>query len=107
MGRRPSLLSNVTETSASPSGLRFSFPAKITSSIFPERRLLLLCSPSTQRKASIKFDLPDPFGPTIAVMPPPNDNVVGSANVLKPKHLICLSFIRQPLPGAREALAVP
>ena len=30
------------------------------------------------------FDLPDPFGPTTAVMPAPNSSVVSSANDLKP-----------------------
>src|SRR5947209_7148400 len=76
------------ETSARPSGLRFSFPAKITSSILPERRLLLLCSPSTQRNASIRLDFPEPFGPTMAVMPPANSSDVGSANAfLRPSAL--------------------
>ncbi len=92
IGNRPSELSNKTETSASPSGLRASFPAKITSSSFPPRRLLLDVSPSDQRNASTKFDLPEPFGPTIAVIPSANVSVVGSANVLKPNALICLSF---------------
>ncbi len=92
-GRRPSELSNSTETSAKPSGLRESLPAKITSSNLPPRKLLLDVSPSDQRNASTKFDLPEPFGPTMAVMPGENVSVVGSANVLNPNILTCLSFM--------------
>ena len=92
IGSLPSLLSNVMETSANPSGLRFSLPTKMTSSSLPERKLLLDVSPSTQRNASTMFDLPEPFGPTMAVMPLPNSSVVGSAKVLNPKDLSFLSF---------------
>jgi hypothetical protein len=68
----------------------------MTSSILPERKLLLLCSPNPQRKASIRLDFPEPLGPTMAVMPPPNSSVVGSAKVLKPKVLMLFSFISLP-----------
>src|SRR5688572_7359654 len=56
-------------TSAVPPGLRASLPPKMTSSIFSPRRLLALCSPSTQVMASATLLLPQPFGPTIAVTP--------------------------------------
>lgn len=41
-------------------------------------------SPSAQRRASTTFDLPLPFGPTIAVIPGVKAMVVLSAKVLKP-----------------------
>src|ERR1700682_5317050 len=70
-----------------PSGLRVLLPAKMTSSIFCERSDRDDCSPSTQRIASTRFDLPEPFGPTTAVVPSMNSSVVASAKVLKPKTL--------------------
>ncbi len=76
-----------------PSGLRVALPAKMTSSIFCERRLREDCSPSTQRMASTRFDLPEPLGPTTAVVPGVKSSVVASANVLKPKTLSDLSRI--------------
>ena len=42
------------------------------------------CSPSAQRSASARLLLPDPFGPTTALMPGPNSTLVRSANDLKP-----------------------
>ena len=61
----------VSVTCAIPSGLRSRVPAKITSSMRAPRRLLALCSPSTQLMASLRLDFPQPFGPTIAAMPEP------------------------------------
>ena len=52
-------------------GLRFSVPPKMTSSILAPRRPLALCSPMTQRMASEMLDLPEPLGPTMAVMSSP------------------------------------
>ena len=42
------------------------------------------CSPSAQRSASARLLLPEPFGPTTALMPLPNSTTVRSANDLKP-----------------------
>src|SRR5829696_3772441 len=56
----------------------------MTSSILPPRRLLAPCSPSTQAIASTTLDLPDPLGPTTAVMPGSSRRVVGDAKDLKP-----------------------
>ena len=42
------------------------------------------CSPSAQRSASARLLLPDPLGPTTALIPPPNSTFVRSANDLKP-----------------------
>src|SRR5207244_10353218 len=75
----------VTETSAKPTGLRASVPLKITSAISSPRSDLADCSPKTQRTASSTFDFPQPFGPTIAVMPSWKLKTVLSANDLKPK----------------------
>src|SRR5262245_34331026 len=71
-------------TSARPRLRRAAEPLKITSVISPPRRLLALCSPSTQRTASTTFDLPEPFGPTMPVIPAGKSNCVLSANDLKP-----------------------
>ena len=46
-------------------------PAKMTSSLF-RRAAPRPCSPSAQRRASARLLLPDPFGPTMALMPGPN-----------------------------------
>src|SRR3990172_628992 len=42
------------------------------------------CSPSTQRSASAMLDFPEPFGPTMAVIPWPKSNRVLEAKLLKP-----------------------
>ncbi|CAB4542598.1 unannotated protein [freshwater metagenome] len=77
IGRAPSELSIVSVTSARPSGPRVDVPAKMTSSIFPPRRVLAPCSPMTHARPSTTFDLPDPLGPTTAVTPGSNWKVVG------------------------------
>src|SRR5262249_32870634 len=71
-------------TSARPTLRREEEPLKMTSAISPPRRLLADCSPRIQRTASTMLDLPEPFGPTIAVMPGANSIVVLSAKLLKP-----------------------
>src|SRR5579859_1147287 len=90
----------VSETSAMPSGLRPSVPLKMTSAISPPRKALAGCSPKTQRMASDTLDLPQPFGPTIAVTPGWKLSAVLSAKDLKPKTVRFLRYIllwtRQP-----------
>src|SRR5271165_143245 len=74
-----------------PVGLRSRVPAKITSCMFTPRSDRADCSPSTHEIASEMFDLPQPFGPTIAAMPSPsNFSSVRSQNDLKPR--ICSFF---------------
>src|SRR5436305_11621219 len=75
----------VSETSAKLSGLRLSVPLKMTSAISSPRSDLADCSPSTHLIASSKLDLPQPFGPTIAVTPSWKLKRVLSAKDLKPK----------------------
>lgn len=58
--------------------------AKMTSSMAWPRRFLALRSPSTHRTASEMFDLPDPLGPTTAVMPGSSVSALRSAKDLKP-----------------------
>ena len=58
-------------TSAIPLGGRLRAPWKMTSFISPPRRCLTRCSPSTHAIASATLLLPQPFGPTIAVIPSP------------------------------------
>ncbi len=72
----------------------------MTSSAFLPRRSLTLCSPRTQRKESATLDLPEPFGPTTAVMPRllpdggRNSMVVFSAKDLKPMISSFWRYIR-------------
>lgn len=87
IGNAPSLLSIVRLTSARPRAERPSgpvVPAKMTSSIFPPRRLFALDSPITQVRASSTLDFPDPFGPTTHVIPGCSRSVVAEANDLNP-----------------------
>src|SRR3989344_1918570 len=60
-------------------------PLKIRSSPLRPRRLLNDCSPKTQRKESATFDLPAPFGPTMAVMGREKSKRVCLANDLNPE----------------------
>jgi len=60
----PSLLSNTSSTEARPAGLRWVEPLKMTSCIDSPRSSEAFDSPSTQRTASMMFDLPQPLGPT-------------------------------------------
>ena len=67
---------------ARPPG-RFSEPAQTTSSDLRVRSARP-CSPSAQRRASARLLLPEPFGPTMALIPGPNSTWVRSAKDLKP-----------------------
>ncbi len=87
IGRAPSELSMVRETSARPRGGRPVVPAKMTSSILPPRRDLAPCSPMTQDSASTTLDLPEPLGPTTQVMPGSKRRVVAEAKDLKPRRV--------------------
>src|SRR3989344_5377701 len=60
-------------------------PFQIKSSPRPPRSDLIDRSPSTQRKASAQLDLPEPLGPTIAVIGRSKRKVVGLANDLNPE----------------------
>src|SRR3990172_9204818 len=83
-GSQPSELSSVRVTSAFSAFCRREEPAKMASSVLRARRTRPDCSPSTQRKASAMFDLPEPFGPTMAVIPSANSKRVREAKVLYP-----------------------
>ena len=78
------LLSMTSVTWAKPVWGRLEVPPKMTSSILAPRRPLALCSPMTQRMASEMLDLPEPLGPTMAVMSSPKFSVVSSGNDLNP-----------------------
>ena len=72
-------------TDAMLNGFRSRVPAKITSSILEPRKVLADCSPSTQLMASLRFDFPQPLGPTMAAMPEPLNRIsVFSKKDLKP-----------------------
>src|SRR4051812_11172706 len=90
----------VSDTSARPSGGRPDVPAKMTSSIFPPRNDFAPCSPNTHAMASTTFDLPEPFGPTTAVMPGSKRKVVADAKDLKPLRVRLFRCTRgTPVPG--------
>src|ERR1700704_4019241 len=75
----------VMVTSARPSGGRLTVPLKMQSAMRSARSDLWLCSPRTQEMASTTLDLPQPFGPTMHVVPDPlNVTTVRSQNDLKP-----------------------
>src|ERR1044072_2968084 len=52
----------------------------------PARIALAELAPITQRRASSRFDLPQPFGPTMPVSPGSIRNSVGSTKDLKPER---------------------
>src|SRR5215217_972564 len=81
-----SLLSMVRVTSAWLREGREPVPLKITSSMPPARMALAELAPITQRKASRRFDLPQPFGPTMPVSPGSIRNSVGSTKDLNPER---------------------
>src|SRR5258708_30077230 len=85
-GARRSELSMVSATSAWLRDGRLPEPAKITSSMPPARMALAEFAPITQRSASSRFDLRQPFGPTTPVTPGSIRNSVGSTKDLKPER---------------------
>ena len=96
IGKAPSELSIVKTTSALPSGARPAEPEKITSSIFPPRNVFAPCSPITHAIASTMFDLPEPFGPTTAVIPGSNSKVVAEAKDLNPRKVRLFKCMNRP-----------
>ena len=89
--------SSVMVTSARPIGGRFVVPLKMQSAMRSARSVLWLCSPSTQETASTTFDFPQPFGPTMHVIPLPlNVTAVRSQNDLKPVISTFLSLSKVP-----------
>ncbi len=85
-------LSKVSVASAVFSGCREPEPLKMTSAISLPRRLLALCSPRTHLMASTTLLLPEPLGPTMAVMPGGKSKRVLSAKLLKPTSSSALSM---------------
>jgi hypothetical protein len=81
---------------------RLPLPAKMTSSMPDARMFLCELSPMTQRRASTRFDLPQPFGPTTPVSPGSIRKSVGSTKVLKPTMRSRVSFM-----GATRGAAIP
>ena len=89
-----SALSTTSETSAVLRAGRLRLPWKITSSMPDARMFLYELSPITQRSASTRFDLPQPFGPTTPVSPGSMRNSVGSTKDLKPRTRRRVNFKR-------------
>ena len=80
----PSALSITSSTSAASRACWPRAPPKITSCIDCPRTARGDCSPNAQSTASVMFDFPDPFGPTITLTPGPNSRRVRSGNDLNP-----------------------
>ena len=102
-----SRLSMVIATSAWLREGRLPEPAKITESMSAARSDLCEVSPITQRSASTRLDLPQPFGPTTPVSPGSIWKSVGSTKDLKPCRRSRVSFMEdwffQRANGARFA----
>src|SRR5450830_734681 len=96
-GAERSLLSIEIATSALLRAGRVLEPEKITSSIDEARMDLYEDSPITQRSASTRLDLPQPFGPTTPVRPGSIMKSVGSTNDLNPIRRSRVSFMVQAL----------
>src|ERR1017187_5847274 len=94
-GAERSELSIEIATSALVRAGRVLEPEKITSSIEEARMDLYEDSPITQRSASTRLDLPQPFGPTTPVSPGSIRKSVGSTNDLNPIRRSRVSFIIQ------------
>ena len=101
--RVPSELSSTTSTSAARDGPRPSPPAKIMSCIAWPRTFSGLCSPSAQSTASVTFDLPQPFGPTMTLTPGEKTSRVRSGKDLKPLIVIELRCMVGAAGGDRLA----
>src|ERR1700739_1181739 len=99
IGSAPSLLSMVRVTSARPRAGLPAVPAKTTSSIFPPRSGLTPCSPLPQENASTTLDLPEPFGPTMQVIPGSNRIEVADANDLNPRRVRVFRYTCRLLPS--------
>ena len=108
IGRRPAELSMVRETSARPRPVRLAVPAKMTSSIFADRRVRGPWAPRTQATASTMLDLPEPLGPTTTVTPGSNSRVEVSAKDLKPLRVSDFrNTLRSKLVGTRDRKGDP
>ena len=95
VGNRFFVLSKVRLTSASPLGPLLLEPLKTRLSRFSLLRLLILCSPITQRMESTILLFPHPLGPIIPVIPSSKFTTVLSAKLLKPliSKLFNLTFL--------------
>src|SRR5271166_2162188 len=104
-GARRSKLSSRSPTSALLREGRLPEPAKMTSSMPEPRMFLNELSPITQRRASTRFDLPQPFGPTTPVKPASILNSAASQKLLKPVRRKRSNFIVATLrPGGLCAI---
>src|SRR5271166_4055768 len=92
-GARRSELSSMSPTSAMLRDGRLPEPEKMTSSMPEPRMALNELSPITQRRASTRFDLPQPFGPTTPVRPDSILNSAASQKLLKPVRRKRSNFI--------------
>src|SRR5689334_379952 len=92
-----------SRTSAAEVGFRPSLPWKMMSCMCSPRRLLALCSPSTQVMASTTLLLPQPLGPTMAVTPRSKARSARSGKLLNPEiSRRCSRIYGRPCAGYRR-----
>src|SRR5689334_12061336 len=98
-----SALSRVIATSAKLRAGRVAVPEKMTSSMPEARMFLCELSPITQRSASSRLDLPQPFGPTTPVRPSSISISAGSTKDLNPVSRSRVNFMPRPRSRHRYA----
>src|SRR3989344_9478063 len=101
--RRPPAggLSKASLTPARPARGEEPEPFHIKSSPRLPRMLFIDCSPSTKRKDSATLLLPEPLGPTIAVMAVANSKEVFLAKDLNPDNSIDFNRIAAIVPNKK------
>src|SRR3990167_8979890 len=97
-----SSLLKITLTFARPARGESVEPFQIKSSPRLPRMLLIDCSPRTNLKASATFDLPEPFGPTIAEMGELNSKTFFFAKDLNSESSIDFKYILFPTLGIKR-----
>src|SRR3989338_7937195 len=96
-----SALSKTSLTPARPARGDVEEPFHIKSSPRLPRMLFIDCTPSTKRKDSATLDLPEPLGPTIAVMAVANSKEVFLAKDLNPDNSIDFNRIAAIVPNKK------
>ncbi len=86
-------LSKVSSTYASWDPLYVLFPEKRRFAAFAALILLMLSLPRTKQRASVMFDFPEPFGPTITFIELSNKISVFCAKDLKPFIVIFFMWV--------------
>src|SRR5579884_1120825 len=100
----PAESSSTSSTLADWEAWRPGAPPKITSCIDCPRTAIGDCSPRAHSTASVTLDLPDPFGPTITLVPGPKSSRVRSGKDLNPFRVMLFRYTRPPLRSSAHLL---